>query len=411
MTMRIAGGLVVTPDGAREADVVVEGGVIAAIEEPSQGGDLSAEGCVVLPGGVDPHAHPLADVAAATTAAARGGTTTVLAFTSPRPGESPAAAFVRARDELLPAAAVDVRLHAAIWEPERLGRPELEELARVGGRGVKLYLAFPELGMLPSDRKLYETLRDASRLGLLVQVHCESSGAIDALVAEALADGRTEARVFAETRPPLVEEEGVARTLAYARLADAPVYLVHLTTAGSLDLVRAARRRGQQVWAEACTHHLALDASVYERADAERFLVVPPLRARSDVEALWEAVADGTLDAIGSDHAQTLYHPPFPPGDFRSLPYGFSGIDVRVPIVLAEGTRRGVPLTRLADLLAGGPARAFGLAPQKGAIASGADADLVVWNPDVRRTLDASPFDGRELAGDIVHVVARGRVM
>src|SRR5881227_3282883 len=128
MTMRIAGGLVVTPNAAaREADVVVEEGRIAALEEPSAGGELDAGGCVVLPGGVDPHAHPLADVPAATAAAARGGTTTVLGFTAPRPGESPAEAFARARDELLPAASVDVQLHPSIWEPDRLGHDELEE--------------------------------------------------------------------------------------------------------------------------------------------------------------------------------------------------------------------------------------------------------------------------------------------
>src|SRR5437879_5655247 len=162
--------------------------------------DLDTRGCVVLPGGVDPHAHPLADVAASTAAAARGGTTTVLAFTAPFPDETAADAFVRARNELLPAASVEVQLHPAIWEPERLDRAELEQLARVGARSVKLYTAFPELGMVASDRKLYETLRDASRLGMLVMVHCEVSGAIDALVDEALAAGRTDARAFAETR-------------------------------------------------------------------------------------------------------------------------------------------------------------------------------------------------------------------
>src|ERR671932_464745 len=235
---------------------------------------VDTRGCVVLPGGVDPHAHPLADIEAATAAA-----------------------------ELVPRAAVDVRLHPSIWEPERLDRAELERLRAAGARSVKLFTAFPELGMVADDRKLYETLRDAARLGMLVMVHCEVSGAIDALVDEALAAGRTGARVFAETRPPLVEEAQVERVLALARLADAPVYLVHLSTAGSLDLVRAARRRGQTVWAEACTHYLVLDDSRYDGDDAERFLVAPPLRSRSDVDALWEGVADGTVDTIGSDHA------------------------------------------------------------------------------------------------------------
>lgn len=412
MPMRIFGGLVVTPDGARAADVVVADGRIAAIELPSPSGDLDARGCVVLPGGVDPHAHPLADIVSATAAAARGGTTTVLAFTAPRPGEAASQAFARARDELVPQASVDVQLHPSIWEPERLDRDELERLAGIGARSVKLFTAFPELGMVATDGKLYETLRDASRLGLLVMVHCEVSGAIEALVDEALAAGRTDARAFAETRPPLVEEAEVERVLALARLAGAPVYLVHLSAAGSLDLVREARRRGQTVWAEACTHHLVLDESRYDGADAARFLVAPPLRARADVETLWDAVADGTLDTIGSDHAAAQYRPDFPPGDFRSLPYGYRGIGVRVPLVLSEGTRRGIPPVRLADLLAGGPARAFGLAPRKGAVAPGADADLLLWDPELAWTIDDdSPFDGLEVVGDFMDVLVAGTLV
>jgi len=361
---------------------------------------LDTRGCVVLPGGVDPHAHPLADVAAATTAAARGGTTTVLAFTAPRPGEAPTAAFERARDELVPQAAVDVRLHPAIWEPDRLDVAELERLRTAGARSVKLFTAFPELGMVADDRKLYETLRDASRLGMLVMAHCEVTGAIDALVDESLAAGRTDARAFADTRPPLVEEAQVARVLDLARLADAPVYLVHLSTAGSLDLVRAARRRGQTVWAEACTHYLVLDESRYDGPDAERFLVAPPLRSRADVDALWEGVADGTIDTVGSDHAESQYKPDFPPGDFRSLPYGYRGIEVRLPVVLSEGARRGVRYERLADVLARNPARAFGVEPD--------DGDVVVWDPEPEWTIrDGSAFDGLAVTGRIRHVFRR----
>ena len=407
--MRIFGGTVVADGCARSADVVVEGGKITAVAAASAAGDVDARGCVVLPGGIDPHTHPLADLRAATFAAARGGTTTIATFTSPHPGETPAAAFVRARDEQVPHAIVNVALHAAVWEPDRLDRAQLEQLRAAGGRTVKLYLAYPELGMAVSDRTLYETLRDASRLGMLVLVHCESIGAIEALVDELLASGRIDVRAFVDSRPPLVEEEGVARALAFARLAAAPVYLVHLTSADSLELVRAARRRGQQVWAEVCTHHLVLDDSRYDGADAERFVVVPPLRARAHVEALWAAIADGTVDAIGSDHAQVKYQPEAPPGDFRSLPYGVFGIDVRVPLVLTEGTRRGIGRERLVELLAGGPARAFGLRG-KGTIQRGADADVVLWDPEQRWTIEGeSPFSGIDVAGAVRRVFVGGR--
>jgi dihydropyrimidinase len=414
--VRIAGGLVVTPAGPREADVVVADGRIASVEPASSAGDLDARGCVVLPGGVDPHVHALSDVVPATVSALHGGTTTVLSFTAPEPGESPAAAYRRAAEQLVPQAATDVRLHPAIWEPDRLTRADLEELRALGATSVKLFLAYPELGMAASDRTLYETLHDAARLGLLVQVHCENAGANEARVDEALAEGGTDARAFVWTRPPGVEEEAVARTLALARLAGAPVYLVHLSTAGSLDLVRAARARDQVVWAEACTHHLVLDESRYEGDDAERFLIVPPLRARADVEALWAAVADGTIDAIGSDHAQVAYRPDVPAGDFRSLPYGFPGVEVRLALVLSEGIRRGIAYERLAALLSSGPARAFGVAG-KGAIEPGADADFVVWDPHEQWTIEPSelhdgrpdtPYAGLSVHGRIRHVLRGG---
>jgi dihydropyrimidinase len=406
--MRIAGGSAVTPDGVREVDIVVEDGRIAALEPWAGGGELDARGCLVLPGGVDPHVHPFPDPVSTATAAVRGGTTTLLAFTAPRPGEPPGEALRRAREESA-SAPVEIAFHATIREPDALDRAALEEVAAAGARGVKLYLAYPELGMLASDRTLFETLRDAKPLDLLVLVHCESSGAIDALVAEAVAEGRAGAGAFADTRPPAVEEEGVARTLVYARLAGAPVYLVHVTAARSLELVREARARGQAVRVEACTHHLLLDAGRYDRADGDRFAVVPPLRDRAHVESLWHGLADGTLDAVGSDHAQAPYRPPFETKDVRSLPYGFQGVGKRVPLVLSEGLRRGVAPERLADLLAGAPARIFGLGPRKGRIAVGADADLLVWDPRQTWTVtDDSPFSGLAVTGAVRDVLVAG---
>jgi dihydropyrimidinase len=417
---RVAGGLVVTPEGARNVDVIVEGERIAALDGrgAGEGRVVDAVGCVVLPGGVDPHTHLLADVAAATRSALHGGTTTALSFTAPRPGERPAEALARARDELLPPAAMDVGLHASIWEPEQLGGGDLVELKALGATGVKLFLAYPELGMMASDRRLYETLRDAARIGLPVLVHCENGGAIEALVDEYLAAGRREARCFADTRPPEVEQEAVHRTLALAYLARAPVYLVHLSTAGAVELVRERRAAGQAVSAESCTHHLALDARLYDRPDAARFLTAPPLRPREDIEALWDSVHDRTLSTVGSDHAQARYHPEArSPGDFTGIPYGLPGVETRLPLLLSLGRERGVPLERLVELVSSGPARAFGLYPRKGAVMPGADADLVVWDPDAEWTieprtlhdeLEDTPYAGMRVHGRVRSVLLRG---
>jgi dihydropyrimidinase len=413
VTLRVAGGLVVTRSGTREADVVVDGGSIVDITSPGEGDEgeiVDARGCVVLPGGVDPHTHPLSDLRPATLAALRGGTTTALAFTAPRPREPPADAWRRAVSELLPSAAVDVRLHPSIWEPDRLEADDLRELHALGATSVKLFLAYGELGMQASVTTLCDTLRAAGELGLLTMIHCEDGSLIDTLVEHELAAGHAGVDGFVGARPPEVEVEAVDQVLSHAHRLGTAVYLVHLSTAGSLSLVRDARARGQTVWAEVCTHHLLLDDSCYDRGDAERWLEAPPLRSRDDVEALWAGVADGTVDTIGSDHAQVPYRPPFDTDDFRSLPYGIAGIEERVPAVLSEGRRRGLSWERLASLLATSPAAAFGV-DGKGAIEPGADADLVLWEPGPRHPVGRdSAFEGVVLDGEIRSVLRSGRV-
>src|SRR6516165_6674058 len=294
----ITGGTVVTPAGAMAADLHIRDGKVAAVgNHPAAGGpSLDASGCYVLPGGVDPHCHLMAGVGPATAAAARGGTTTVLSFTGPADGERDLDALLRNRAELdRDGAAVDVGLHAAIYDPERLSRDDLVAIKRAGAAAIKIFLAYPELGIMCSTRRLHELMSAAAQAGLLVQVHCENAPLIDALTAAALragagpaGTGRSGARIFADTRPPEVEEEAVARTLAVASLTGAACYLVHLSTAGALDQVRLARqRRAPRIFAEVCTHHLLFDDSRYAGADAERYLVAPPLRARPHVEALW----------------------------------------------------------------------------------------------------------------------------
>ena len=225
---------------------------------------------------------------------------------------------------------------------------------------------------------------------MLVRVHCENGDAVDALVDGGVA-GHTGAEGFVASRPGLVEEEAVGRTLMLARFADAPVYLVHLTTAGSLDLVRRARARGQVVWAEACTHHLLLDDTRYLRADAARYLVVPPLRARTDVDALWQAIEDGTIDAVGSDHATAPFVPQVEAGDFRSTAVRLRR---RRPPCAARALRghasRAPDRRPLPPRVSSGPARAFGLEPP---------GECIEWDPAREWTVEGGPFDGLLVRG------------
>jgi dihydropyrimidinase len=421
--LAITGGTLVTPDGAVSGDVLVCDGRIAAIG-PAAGRDaaatIDASGCLVLPGGVDPHAHALTDLEAVSRSAAHGGTTTILTFTLPHDGEPPLEAFLRARDELVPTALVDVGLHSSYFEPGRVPRELLVALREAGVLGLQVFLAFPELGLMFSDGELYDLLRGATAEGLLVQAQCENGSLVDALTAELVAAGETSVRSYPRSRTGAVEDEAVARVLAIAALAQAPTYLVHLSTAIALELARTALAQGTPTIVEVCTHHLLLDERRYEGADAERFVVGPPLRPATDVEAAWRAVADGTVGTVGSDHSQ-LPEPAIVTGTpFGELSMGLPGMQLRLPLLLSEGLRRGVPIERLVDVLCAGPARAFGLYPRKGAIAVGADADLVVWDPaaggevrgaDLRDGLGWSPYEGMQITGGVRDTVLGGRVL
>jgi len=417
----LGGGDVVTQDGVVTADVLIADGKIIALERPgsSAGSDVSVAGCLVLPGGVDPHTHLLADIGRASVSALHGGTTTAFTFPLPRPGESAVAAFTRAREEVTRGAVICVGIHASYLDPDTVSRPELDTLASLGAFGVQAFLAFPELGLMFEDGRLYWLLREATTAGLLVQVQCENGSLIAARTSELLGSGRRGVSEFAASRPPEAEEEAVFSALSLAKLAGSHVYLVHLSTAGSMQLVQTARRSGQSVELELCTHHLMFDESVYGSPRGERFVVAPPLRRSCDVEALWRAVGNGAATVIGSDHSQ-FQSGAVTDGDFTNLPMGLPGVELRLPLLLSEGLRRGVPAPRLAALLCTRAAQAFGIAGEKGRIAPGADADVVVWDPGPRWTvrpellhdgLGATPYAGCEVQGRIRYVLVDGRVV
>jgi dihydropyrimidinase len=422
MITAVVGGTVVTPDGPREADVAIQGERIAAITPRDSRASslpastaLDATGCWVLPGGVDPHTHAMGSIRDATLAAVRGGTTTVLSFTNPGPGEGDVACLLRRRGEITAGGAVaDVGLHAVLNTPEQATPADLAVIRRAGAAAVKVYLAYPEFGIMCSSPVLLRVMRAARQHGLVTCVHCENGPLIEELLTAALAAGPPSPRVFTSTRPPETEEEAVARTLAIASLTGAPCYLVHLSTGQALDQVRLARRHGARgAVAETCPHYLVLTGNLYEGPDAGRYLIAPPLRDASHVDALWEGLADGTLDTVGSDHCQvrspTLGTLADAGGHYE---FGLPGIGERLPLLLSEGLARGLPVTRLVRVACENPARAFGHYPRKGALAPGSDADLVVFDPDGETMLDsgqpASPYTGRRLRGSIRAVLARG---
>ena len=426
-TLAVTGGTVVTPGGTLRAEVVIGDGTIVALAEPgaapARAERLDATGCLVLPGGVDPHCHVMPDVAAATRAAALGGTTTVLSFTNPEPGEGAVECLLRRRAELATARpAVDVGLHAMLYLPDQVTPADLRALREAGVSGIKVFLAYPALGIMWSTRGLFELLTLAARHRQVVQVHCEEGRVIEGLVAAAIAAGRTGVAVFAETRPPGTETASVALVLETAGITGATCYLAHLSCSGALDQVRLALRRGSPaLHAEVCLHHLLLDYSLYERDDAGRFLVCPPLRPPGHQEALWQGIADGTLDTVGSDHCQERSRTigELAP-DGRGYSYGIAGVGARLPLLLSRGLARGVPVGRLAEVAAANPARAFGHYPRKGVIAPGSDADLLIWDPGAETTITVDTFDDgtgdsvyahERLSGQVRDVLLRGTAL
>jgi len=432
----IAGGTVVTPAGPLVADVAIAGGAIEAIGPDLAAPEaerIDAAGLLVLPGGIDVHTHlRLPDperpdrFARDTAAAAAGGTTTVLTFNNPGTGisdegsRSPLAGLAEFRERTAGESAVDYGLCAVLTGQQS---DPIGELPSLIAAGVPTFKAFMVYDFRLSEREIGLALRTAVAHGGMLQLHCEDPTIIDPLVAEAVAHGDTACRFHAHTRPARAEAAATRRAIELARRAEAPLYIVHLSCEGALEAVAEAKDRGEPVYAETCPHYLVFTDAVYDEPDEAEVIkrvISPPLRAGDDVAALWAGLRDGILDVIGSDHVpdrlDTEKAVPAPP--FPEISNGGPGVETMLSVVMSEGVAAGrLSVERAIELVAATPARLFGL-PSKGAIEVGRDADVVLWDPEVRRTLrqadlhhtsDYTPFEGLEVRGAPAQVLSRGR--
>ena len=420
----IKGGRVVTPDGVFTADVHIDQGVITDIGVgkylPTPAEVVDARGCFVLPGGVDPHCHLVASVADASRAAAVGGTTTALSFTLPYRDEPPQEALRRAHGAVnRDGSVIDLGFHASCFSPDLLEQEDVDLVASLGADAIKIYLAYAELGIMATGVGLFRAMNQSARVGLPVQVHCEDGEIIEALVEQALQQGSAGNLTFAAVRPPVTEELAVARVLAVASLTHVDCYLPHVSTTGAIDHIREIRARRNDrsagppdgsVTVEACLHHVLLSDDEYRGADGAAFLVAPPLRTASHVDAIRAAIIDGTIDALGSDHCQERTAADSRIAARGSMGYGIAGIGARVPLFLSWGLREGISIERLSYLLSTGPALAFGYAPRKGVLAVGSDGDVFVWDPEPEWTVQSdsfcdgtgtAPYAGRRIKGSI----------
>jgi dihydropyrimidinase len=436
----IRGGTVVTATGSRRADVAVEGSRIAAVEPDlarlaaTADEVIDATGMLVLPGAIDVHTHARVATDAQpdrffqdSVAAAFGGTTTFLAFNNPGTGSSPAAErslttgvrewrAATARDS-----AIDYGLSLVIS-----GRADdpLAELPATIEAGVATSKAFMVFDFRLPDGRLFEAMRVMAAHGGMLQVHCEDPVLLDAAVTDALQRGDVLPRYHATTRPPYVEAVATARVLAFARQAEAPVHVVHLSSAAALEEVRRAKAIGVRATAETCPLYLVFTDAECDDPDPVRcasYLISPPLRSAADRDALWEGLADGSLDLVATDHVPDRLA--IEKGNaargvpFNEISNGAPGIETLLTILYSEGVATGrITLERMVDVMATTPARRFGLAT-KGAVAVGRDADIVLFDPATRRTIraadlhhssDYTPYEGLAVTGAIRDVFVRG---
>ena len=435
MDLIVKNGTVVTAATMSRADVAVADGCVVEIAPDITAGAarvVDADGCYVFPGGVDVHTHldtpvfnsvTADDFRSGTIAAACGGTTSIVDFCQQDKGQSLADALATWHRKAGGKASTDYGFHIIVAD---LNERVFEELTTLPGQGVtsfKLFMAYK--GMLGvDDRALIDALDRAKAAGALVMVHAENGDAADYLRAKALAAGQVEPKYHAATRPPRIEAEATARAIALAEIVGAPVYIVHLTCEEALDEVVRGRMRGVEVLAETCTQYLYTTRDDLDRDGFEgaKYVFTPPARTVRDQQILWRALGNGTLQAVSSDHSTWNYKGQKDMGrnDFTKIPNGGPGIEERLMMVYRGVTEGRIGLTQFVDLTATRPARIFGLYPQKGTIAVGSDADLVIWDPDEELTIgqsmlhhnvDYTLYEGQRVRGTPKSVILRGAVI
>ncbi len=429
----ISGGLLVTAEATMPADLAIAGDRIAEIGTGLRGREtIDATGLLVLPGAVDEHVHlqmPVGEFASSddfytgTVAASCGGTTTVIDFVEPHPGQSLVEALSFRRAEADGKVTIDYGLHMTLSRADDDTLSQVPASIEAGAASFKLYMAYE--GLRLDDGGLLRALVTLREQGGRVLVHAENHHAIVYLTAQALAQGRTGPENHPLTRPDFMEAEAVQRLLALARVTGTPLVLAHLSCAVGLEAVRAARAQGQTVWVETCPQYLLLDEVEYQRPgfEAAKFVMAPPPRTAADRAALWAGLAAGGVDTVATDHCPFFYESQKVRGrdDFSRIPGGAPGIETRLPLLYTHGVRSGwLTLQRWVEVCCTEPARRFGLAPRKGTLAIGADADIVLFDPEHRVTLSAGtlhqnvdycPYEGWEVHGYPVTVLSRGEII
>ncbi|MGA2293994.1 MAG: dihydropyrimidinase [Acidimicrobiales bacterium] len=442
MKILISGGTVVNASGPFEADVLVQDELIVALGAPgsataaswSEGADrvIDATGQFVVPGAIDGHTHmempfggtySVDTFETGTRAAAFGGTTTIIDFAIQSKGASLHEGLEKWHDKADGNCAIDYGFHMIVSDVNEQSLKEMDQLVGEGVTSFKLFMAYPGV-FYSTDGEILQAMQQASSNGATIMMHAENGIAIDVLVAQALARGEGDPKYHGLTRPADLEREATHRAIVLARVAGAPLYIVHLSASEALEEVVAARDLGQNVFAETCPQYLFLSDDDLARPGFEgaKYVCSPPLRPESYHARLWRGLRTDDLSLVSTDHCPFCFkeHKELGVGNFSKIPNGLPGVEHRLDLIF-QGVHQGeISLARWVEVTATTPALMFGLFPRKGIIAPGSDADIVVYDPHASHVLSAathhmnvdySAYEGLEVKGKATTVLSRGSVI
>ena len=439
MSILIKNGRIITAVDDYMGDVFIENETITHIGKSlDMEADeiLDASGKYLFPGGLDPHTHldmPFGGTVSAddfetgTRAAAHGGTTTLVDFAIQTKGQSTLEALDTWHAKAEGKTAIDYGFHMIITDLEDDRVHEMKMLADEGVTSYKLFMAYPGV-LYVDDGTIYRAMRKAGENGTVVCMHAENGIVIDEIVKRALAEGKTEPKYHALTRPTRMEAEGVHRAISIAEVANVPVYIVHLSSSDALEQVMLARNRGVHAFAETCPQYLFLDHSYYEQEGFEgaKYVMTPALREKWNQDELWKGLRFGDLQSISTDHCPFCFKDQKTLGidDFSKIPNGGPGVENRMSLVFNGGVNSGrISLNKFVELTSTAAAKTFGLFPKKGTIAVSSDADIVIFDPNRKETIsvdnscthhmrvDYNAYEGFEVTGFTETVLSRGKII
>ena len=433
MTTLIKNGRIVTATDDYTADILIEGETIKAIGKGLQANAdmvIDASEKLVIPGGIDPHVHldmPFMGTFSSdnyetgTRAALFGGTTMVIDFILQKQGNSLQSALDEWKSRSDGNCVGDYSFHMAVTDFNEQTKSEIKGMIENEGiSSFKTFMAYKGALMI-DDRQMVGLMQEVKKQGGLINVHATNGDMIDFLIAKHRAEGRLSPLYHYLSQPEITEAEASGRFADLANYTGCPGYIVHLTCEGALNAVRNATRRNQKLFVETCIQYLILDASLYEKEDGAKWVMSPPLRQKKDQETLWAGINQGLVQVVATDHCPFKWEQKLMGrDDFSKIPNGHPAIENRMELLYSEGVQKGrISLNKYVEVACTNPAKIFGMFPQKGTIAVGSDADIVIFDPNEKHTLsskthhmnvDYSGYEGWELTGKVKTVFLRGEL-